>query len=89
MGQEGTVMELLVLDRLLGQDSPHANVRSNDFNHKLTGWVRMDEDGDLREPTLQVHKGSSTTGDHRNGTLGEVSAERRAACVLWPRMKCR
>lgn len=51
-------MEILVLGGLLGQDSPHSNVRSIDLNHKLTGHVRMDEDGGCSEPMLQVHKGS-------------------------------
>jgi hypothetical protein len=56
IGQEGTGMELLVLGRSLGKNGPHSNVRSIDLNHKLTGWVWMDEDGGSSEPMLKIHK---------------------------------
>ena len=56
IGQEGTGMKLLVLGRSLGQDGPHANVRSINLKYKLTRPVWMDEDGCCCEPMLQVQR---------------------------------
>ena len=41
MGEETAGMQLLVLDRTLGQDGAHSNVRGANLHHTLTGRVQM------------------------------------------------
>ena len=42
MGKEGAGMQILVLGRTLGQDSPYSDVGGVDLHHELMGRDRVD-----------------------------------------------
>ena len=65
-----------------GQDSSHSYIRSVGLHHKLTGQVRMDYGEVVVKQCLRSRNTRSAAGDHLNGNLGEVSAERGEARVL-------
>jgi hypothetical protein len=70
---EGTWMQLKIQGGTMGQDSPHSNVQSIDLHHELGAVVKQ---------CFRFRNAQSAPGDHVNGTVGEVSAERAEATVL-------
>ncbi|XP_042167664.1 transmembrane protein 174 [Oncorhynchus tshawytscha] len=62
--------------------TPYSHVGSVNHHHKLTGRIRMDEDGAVGSRCFRSTNALFTAGDHVNGTLGEVSAEWGAVRLL-------
>jgi hypothetical protein len=82
VGEEGTRMQLKVQGRILGQNSPHSDIRSIGLHHELMGRVRMNQDRTSGEAVFEVPEHPVRGRGPRERTLVEVSADRGETRVL-------